>query len=491
MHKKTALAIGLLLAVSPVIASADQLSDLIAQVNALMAQLKTLQTSVPSTATIPTTSSMGLSGETCVSLTQNMGPDDTDADASGEVTKLQKWLSTQGVYPEARITGYFGPATMRAVQRWQAKHNIVASGDPDSTGYGYIGPKTRTAMNGCAGSTGTTHTQPNSNTSSLVVDVDGNVLLNIAYKNLPLSTIVLVDAASGQQFDVDDNVSGSGGASVNEHNMRGGYYYLKAIAHDNAAREVARSNTFSINLDASVTSRGDVPTINNFSANPTSVVAGQSTTLSWSSNGTNCSIWGVDGSNLKSGAGSASTYTVYPGQTTTYNLRCYSSAALTTQNYMTYATRPVTVSVIPAITAPSITGVSGGLMASLRLPTVMHAPANNFLATITTDNGLGAALIISNTSSVPLTVTHPTGCPVSYQILGPTGDTVDDSTWRTCNDGLYSITVQPNESVQFPIEVVDSNRFPTIAGTYTVVAALTGNGTNGTVTTSGRFTIAN
>ncbi len=144
MFKKiTSSGLGFVLLVSPVFASADALSDLQAQIRSLLAQIASLQSQIGA----PPTSSAS-TGVACVSLSNSLSLDDTDADTNGDVTKLQRFLASQGgsVYPERRITGYFGPATLRAVQRWQAAHGLVSSGDPDSTGYGYVGPKTRTAM---------------------------------------------------------------------------------------------------------------------------------------------------------------------------------------------------------------------------------------------------------------------------------------------------------------------------------------------------------
>lgn len=142
MHKKAAWVFGVALLVSPILVSADQISDLQAQIQSLLAQIGMLQGQ-----------SGQVAAETCISLSHNLRSDDTDAATNGEVSKLQEWLVRQpgtlagtSIYPEARITGYFGPATMRAVQRWQAKHNIVSSGDPDSTGYGYVGRRTRAAI---------------------------------------------------------------------------------------------------------------------------------------------------------------------------------------------------------------------------------------------------------------------------------------------------------------------------------------------------------
>ncbi len=63
-----------------------------------------------------------------------------------EVKILQEFLSSQGseIYPEALVTGYFGPLTKRAVQRFQLKHGITTE---DDSAFGYVGPKTRGKMN--------------------------------------------------------------------------------------------------------------------------------------------------------------------------------------------------------------------------------------------------------------------------------------------------------------------------------------------------------
>jgi len=61
---------------------------------------------------------------------------------------LQEFLKKDPViYPEELVTGFFGPATERAVQRFQKKHGLVSSGSPATTGYGAVGPKTRTKLN--------------------------------------------------------------------------------------------------------------------------------------------------------------------------------------------------------------------------------------------------------------------------------------------------------------------------------------------------------
>ncbi|MBP9749776.1 MAG: peptidoglycan-binding protein [Candidatus Pacebacteria bacterium] len=64
-----------------------------------------------------------------------------------EVTLLQQYLAQDAtLYPEREVSGYYGPATERAVQRFQAKYGIVTAGTPATTGYGTVGAKTRAVM---------------------------------------------------------------------------------------------------------------------------------------------------------------------------------------------------------------------------------------------------------------------------------------------------------------------------------------------------------
>ena len=65
-----------------------------------------------------------------------------------DVSRLQSFLSKDNaVYPQGLVTGYFGSDTQEALQRWQEMHNIVATGTPQSTGYGAVGPRTRGELN--------------------------------------------------------------------------------------------------------------------------------------------------------------------------------------------------------------------------------------------------------------------------------------------------------------------------------------------------------
>ena len=60
---------------------------------------------------------------------------------SPEVKCLQQFLTNLGsqIYPEALVTGYFGPLTQAAVKKYQALQGIITTG--------YFGPLTRRAVN--------------------------------------------------------------------------------------------------------------------------------------------------------------------------------------------------------------------------------------------------------------------------------------------------------------------------------------------------------
>lgn len=77
-------------------------------------------------------------------------------ETGGNVTSLQQFLATDSsVYPEALVTGYYGPLTRAAVQRYQCKQGIVCTGAAASTGYGRVGPRTLAAINASIGGVST------------------------------------------------------------------------------------------------------------------------------------------------------------------------------------------------------------------------------------------------------------------------------------------------------------------------------------------------
>ncbi|MEK7509778.1 MAG: PKD domain-containing protein [Patescibacteria group bacterium] len=142
MKKLASVSVGLLLLASPLLASADVISDLQAQIQALLARIVALQAQQGTVDAVPATSA----APSCVVLNYNMAFGDTDAITNGEVSKLQQFLTGTGDYTYGQTTGYFGPATEAAVKRYQARNGIVSSGTPETTGYGAVGPQTRARM---------------------------------------------------------------------------------------------------------------------------------------------------------------------------------------------------------------------------------------------------------------------------------------------------------------------------------------------------------
>lgn len=73
---------------------------------------------------------------------------------SNQVKILQQMLANdKEVYPEGEITGYYGSLTIKAVQRFQCKYNLICYGTPEINGFGLAGPATRTKLNELYGST--------------------------------------------------------------------------------------------------------------------------------------------------------------------------------------------------------------------------------------------------------------------------------------------------------------------------------------------------
>lgn len=110
--------------------------------------------------------------------------------SSTDVQKLQQFLNAD---PETRValtgygspgkeTKYFGPATKKAIQKFQIKYRIAKPGE---VGYGTLGPKTRAKLNALSGTgssavtntTTTTTVQPSTNTADIVKQLNDSLRL--------------------------------------------------------------------------------------------------------------------------------------------------------------------------------------------------------------------------------------------------------------------------------------------------------------------------
>ena len=63
--------------------------------------------------------------------------------SSDSVANLQIFLAREkAIYPAGIVSGYFGPATERAVGEWQLKYGVVPEGTTRANGLGMVGPRT-------------------------------------------------------------------------------------------------------------------------------------------------------------------------------------------------------------------------------------------------------------------------------------------------------------------------------------------------------------
>ena len=173
---------GLALLVSPLLVSADAISDLQGQIQALLAQIAQLQAQQVTPPTIPDTDTpTGPSISSCPTLTLPLQRGSRDAQTGGQVTNLQVFLSDYYNIPEETIiSGYFGKVTESYVIRFQQEQGLPA--------FGLVGPMTRAKIaEVCGGITPPTSASfsasPTSGLAPLTVyfQGSGSVLTQSAY----------------------------------------------------------------------------------------------------------------------------------------------------------------------------------------------------------------------------------------------------------------------------------------------------------------------
>ena len=94
--------------------------------------------------TAPTPSATSNTNNVSGSFTRELALGTTDA----QVTLLQQRLAGDtSLYPEKLVTGFYGTLTQLAVERFQCRHLSICSGTPQTNGYGFVGPQTRSMLN--------------------------------------------------------------------------------------------------------------------------------------------------------------------------------------------------------------------------------------------------------------------------------------------------------------------------------------------------------
>lgn len=139
-------------------ASAQTIAELQAQINALMAQLASLQ------------GGSTTSNTTGYNFTMNL----TVGSTGGDVTSLQQFLVGGGYLnmPAGVSYGYFGPLTRSAVAAWQAANGITPA-------VGYFGPISRARANTMGGGTVTPGTPTTPGAGITTPGVEGTITVSL------------------------------------------------------------------------------------------------------------------------------------------------------------------------------------------------------------------------------------------------------------------------------------------------------------------------
>lgn len=195
MLKKIALSgVGLVLLASPLATSADLLSDLQAQIQALLAQVAALQqqdqgdTDDYGTGVTPT-------GIFCPDLSKTMQKGARDATTGGQVSELQAFLTSYYDLDENIVVGgYFGNLTHKYVVQFQTEHGLPA--------FGIVGSLTRAKIASVCGGIQT------SITSFIATPQSGQAPLEVSFRSNIGGVIHFGDGTSGT---MDEAATGNSG----------------------------------------------------------------------------------------------------------------------------------------------------------------------------------------------------------------------------------------------------------------------------------------
>ncbi|HEV7572010.1 MAG TPA: hypothetical protein VGQ21_10985 [Thermoanaerobaculia bacterium] len=240
-----------------------------------------------------------------------------------------------------------------------------------------------------------------------------------------------------------------------------------------------------------ITVGGSPPPTATFSAAPTSITAGQSSTLTWtSSNATSISIDNGVGSQALNGPVSVS-----PASTTTYTLTATGPGGTTTKTATVTVTQPAPTATFSA----SPTSINAGQSSTLTW-------SSTNATTISIDNGVGskpvsgtASVSPTTTTTYTLTASGPGGTitkTASVTVVQPP-PTISFSATPTNIAAGQSSTLVWNTTNATSVTIDNSVGSKPVAGSVTVspitttTYTLTANGPGGTLTSQATVTVSN
>lgn len=98
-------------------------------------------------------------------------------------------LAKTGAGSSGKETTIFGPVTKQALKKFQCKYKIVCSGNEETTGYGALGPKTRTKLNEIADSTQQTEKETSQSSQTKESEKQITPSVNIANQSSTLTAV--------------------------------------------------------------------------------------------------------------------------------------------------------------------------------------------------------------------------------------------------------------------------------------------------------------
>ena len=178
--------------------TSSTITDLQAQIQALLLRVQQLQQQTGGSGSAPAVPVPGapvIDSSACPLIGRILYIGSTGDD----VSRLQSFLARDAsIYPERLVSGYYGPLTEAAVKRWQVKYNIVSSGTAATTGYGQVGPRTAAAMSlQCSTMSG--GGAPNVGGFIRVTPISGNAPLAVSVE----ATVNTVNSCAGAVYTVD------------------------------------------------------------------------------------------------------------------------------------------------------------------------------------------------------------------------------------------------------------------------------------------------
>ena len=174
------------LAVLPSVASAATIDELNAKLQRLLLEVDQVRQELivaQSAIKVPLSKTA-----LCVQLSRTLSVGISDKETNGEVTKLQKALAEdRTLYPEGKVTGYFGPATQSAVKRLQVRESILPS-TASSLSSGVVESATRAFLASRCGTTTPTSATSGSTVRPTLTESLEAALATISLDTMPAST---------------------------------------------------------------------------------------------------------------------------------------------------------------------------------------------------------------------------------------------------------------------------------------------------------------